>query len=103
MMRVKKNDIVKIVSGKDKGKEGQVIALLPKKEKVKVKGVAIATRHLKARRQGDVSSIKKEETFICLSKVMPVCPSCKRASRIGKKDLQNGLSARICVRCKEIM
>lgn len=103
MMRIKKNDKVKVMSGKDKGKEGEVISLLPKKEKVKVKGVAIATRHLKARKQGDVSAVKKEETFIYLSKVMPICPSCKKACRIGKKSLDNGSYARMCMRCKEVM
>ena len=74
-----------------------------KKEKVKVKGIAITTRHIKARRQGEVSSIKKEEAYIFLSKVMPICPSCKKACRIGKKTLEDGSFARMCIRCKEIM
>ncbi len=103
MMRIRKNDTVRVMSGKDKGKEGMVLAILPKKEKVKVKGVAIVTRHLKARKQGEVSRIKKEEAFIYLSKVMPVCASCKKACRVGIKTLENGSSARVCMRCTEIM
>jgi len=103
MMRIRKNDRVRVISGKDKGKEGEVIALLPKKEKVKVQGVAIVTRHVKARRQGEVSSIKKEETFIYTAKVMPICASCKRACRVGSKVLDDGTQVRVCGRCKEIM
>ena len=103
MMRIKKNDKVRVVSGKDKGKEGEVIAILPKKEKVKVKGVAIVTRHKKARYQGEVSSIRKEETFIYASKVMPICSSCKKAARVGSRMLDNGTQVRMCVHCKETM
>jgi large subunit ribosomal protein L24 len=77
--------------------------LLPKKDKIKVKGVAIVTRHKKARQQGEVSAIRKEETFIYATKVMPICSSCKKACRVGSKTLENGSQARMCVRCKETM
>jgi len=103
MMRIKKHDKVVVISGKDKGKEGEVIALLLKKEKVKVQGVGIVTRHVKARQKGEVSAIKKEETFIYLSKVMPICPACKKASRVGSKQLENGTRVRVCGHCKEVM
>ena len=100
--RIKKNDKVFVLAGKDKGKQGAVIAILPKKGKVMVKGVAIATRHVKARKQGENSGIKKEEVFIDLAKVMPICASCKKPSRVGAKTLQDGKRARFCIRCKEI-
>ena len=103
MMRIKKNDLVRVISGKDKGKEGEVLALLPKKEKIKVKGVAIVTRHKKARMQGEVSSIRKEETFIYADKVMPICASCKKACRVGSKSVENGAQVRMCVRCQETL
>lgn len=103
MMRIKKNDHVAVISGKDKGKEGTVLAISLKKEKVKIQGVNIVTKHVKARKKGDVSSIKKEEAFIYLAKVMPVCPACKKPSRVGAKQLENGARVRICNRCKEII
>ena len=103
MMRIKKNDKVVVISGKDKGKEGAVIALLVKKGKVKIKGVGIVTRHLKARRQGETSGIRKEESFIYESKVMPVCPACKKPCRVGSKQLEDGARVRVCGRCKEVM
>jgi large subunit ribosomal protein L24 len=69
MAHVKKNDLVYILTGKDKGKTGVVLELCPKKGKVKVKGIAVVTRHVKARREGEASSIKKEESFIDISNV----------------------------------
>lgn len=102
MARIKKNDRVKVLTGKDRDKEGTVIALDLKKQKVMVKGVAIATRHAKARKQGESSGIRKEETFIELSNVMPVCSSCKKPCRINAKVLESGQKARICNQCEEI-
>ncbi len=101
MFRIKKNDKVKVISGKYKGKEGEVIALSLKKEKIKIKGVAIVTRHLKPRQQGQPGTIKKEESFVPLCKVMPICPACKKPCRIGIKELSEGRRARVCKRCQE--
>lgn len=69
MAHVKKNDLVYIITGKDKGKTGVVLEVLPQKGKVRVKGIGIITRHVKARKQGEVSSIKKEEGYIDISNV----------------------------------
>lgn len=102
MARVKKNDTVLVIAGKDKGKKGSVIDLLLNKGKVLVKGIAIATRHAKARKQGEVSGIRKEESFIELANVMPVCSSCKKACRVNAKILEDGKKTRICNSCKEI-
>jgi len=100
--RIKKNDTVVVLSGRDKGKQGVVIALKQKKGKVLVKGVAVVTRHAKARRTGEVAGIKKEESFILLSKIMPVCGSCKKPCRVNAKKLESGKNVRVCNRCKEI-
>ena len=70
--RIKKGDQVYVLTGKDRGKKGIVIAILPKKDKVIVKDVALVTRHVKARKQGETSGIKREERFIHISNVMPV-------------------------------
>ena len=88
--RIKKNDIVQILSGKNKGKQGSVIAILPKKGKVMVKGVAVATHHVKPRRAGEPGGIRKEERFIDMSCVMPVCSSCKKPSRVNTKEVGHG-------------
>lgn len=100
--RIKKNDTVHVVAGKYRGKEGSVIAILPKKGKVIIKGIAIATHHVKPRRVGEPGGIRKEESFIDISQVMPVCSACKKPSRVNVKKLDTGKSARMCNRCKEI-
>ena len=69
MAHVKKNDTVVIIAGKDKGKKGHIIDILLKKGKVRVKGVALVTHHVKARKQGEASVIKKEESYIDISNV----------------------------------
>ncbi len=101
LSRVKKNDTVVVVSGKDKGKQGNIIKVDPKKDAVLVKGIGVVTRHLKARKSGEQSRIAKEERFIPMSKVMPICPSCKKACRVRTKSLEDGKKARICHRCQE--
>ena len=68
-MNVKKNDIVLVTTGSDKGKKGSVLEVLSKKGKIKVEGVAIVMRHTKARRQGEKPTIKKMERFIDISNV----------------------------------
>jgi large subunit ribosomal protein L24 len=100
--RIRKNDTVHIVSGKNKGKQGSVIAILPKKGQIMVKDVAVATHHVKPRRAGESGGIRKEESFIDMSLAMPVCTSCKKPSRVNARLLETGKSARVCNRCKEI-
>ncbi len=101
LFRIKKNDSVLVTSGSDKGKRGQVIKLDTKKGFCLVKDVAIVTRHVKAKKSGEKNRIVKEESFIPLCKVMPICPSCKKSCRVNTKLLQDGKKARVCHRCKE--
>jgi large subunit ribosomal protein L24 len=103
MMRVKKNDTVVIRTGKDKGKTGAVIDILPDKDKVKVRGIAVITKHVKARRQGQASGIVKEESYIHLSNVMPLCSSCSKPCRVHIKISDDGKKARVCSQCQEIL
>ena len=104
LMRIKKNDTVMVISGKDKDKQGVVIDVLSKKgkvDKVRIQGLGLVVRHSKARKQGEVSSIKKMETYFDVSKVMPVCASCKKPCRLNT-TLVEGKKARMCNRCEEV-
>ncbi len=102
MARIKKNDTVMVLTGKDRGKKGAVIEILPKKGKVIVKDVNLQTHFIKARKQGDVAGIRKKEGFIRLSNVMPVCTSCKKPCRVNAKILDEGVKVRMCNQCKEV-
>jgi large subunit ribosomal protein L24 len=101
LSRIKKNDTVLVMAGKDKGKQGYVISVDPKKDLVVVKDVGIVTRHVKAQKSGDKSRIVKEEAAIQLCKVMPVCPACKKACRVQVRFLESENKVRQCNRCKE--
>ena len=99
--RIKKNDSVVVISGRDKGKQGQVIKVDAKKNLVLVKDIGVLTKHVKARRSGEKSRITKEESFINASKVQPMCPSCKKPCRTQVRLLKEGKKTRICHLCKE--
>ncbi len=101
LSRIKKDDNVVVIAGKDKGKQGIVIKVVPKADQALVKGIAIVTRHAKAKKSGETSKIVKEEAFIPLGKIMPVCKSCKKACRVRTKFLENENKVRVCHRCHE--
>ncbi|MCH5212910.1 MAG: 50S ribosomal protein L24 [Oscillospiraceae bacterium] len=100
-MHVKRGDTVKVIAGKDKGKEGKVVAAIPSQNKVIVEGVAVAKRHQKARVQGQESGIINKEMPINASNVMRVCPKCGKAARVGIKVFEDGSKARYCKKCGE--
>ena len=84
-MNIKKNDIVIVLSGKDKGVKGKVLTAMPSKNKLIVEGVNVATMHQKARKQGEESGIIHKETPIRADKVALYCPKCEMGVRIGFK------------------
>ena len=97
-MNVKKGDTVIVLSGKDKGKQGKVLAADPKAMKLTVEGVNVATKHQKPRKQGEEGGIIKVETPIYASKVQLVCPKCGKATRVAHK-LSGGKNVRVCKKC----
>ncbi len=101
-MHVKRGDVVRVISGKDKGKEGKIVTAIPEKNKVVVEGVALVSKHQKARRQGEQSGIVRVEAAIDASNVLRVCPKCGKAVRTGVKILEDGSKARYCKKCEEI-
>lgn len=97
-MKIKTNDTVIVLSGKDKGKKGKVLSADPKHLKVVVEGVNVAKKHQKARKQGEESGIIKKETPLYVSKVMIVCPKCGKATRVGHA-FKDGKKYRACKKC----
>ena len=97
-VHVKTGDTVKIISGKDRGETGKVLAVSPKEGKVIVEGLNMVKKHVKPRRQGETGGIVDAEGAIYSSEVMPACPKCGKATRIGHK-IENGKKVRICKHC----
>ena len=98
-MNIRRDDTVIVLSGKDKGKEGKVLAADPKNGKVVVEGVNVAKCHVKPRKQGEEGGIIKKETPIYVSKVMRVYPKCSKPTRAAHKVLENGTKTRVCKKC----
>ena len=102
-LKIKKNDQVLVISGKDKGKKGKVLVADPKNSKLVVEGINMATKHKKPRSQTQVGGILKQEVAINASKVMLVCPKCSAATRVGYKILDDGTKVRLCKKCSETL
>lgn len=100
-MKIKKNDTVKILLGKDQRKTGKVLRVFPKKNKVLVEGVNIFKRHIKktGQHQGGIIDISKP---VNISNIILICPSCKKESKVGF-EIRNGEKNRICRKCKEVI
>ena len=98
-MVVKSKDTVVVISGKDKGKQGQVVSVRPAEGKITVEGVAMVIKHEKARAQGQPGGIIHKEAYIDASNVMIVCKKCGKATRVGKKILDDGKKVRVCKKC----
>ena len=98
-MSIKKDDLVVVLSGKDKGKQGKVLAVMPKESKVIVEKVNVVSRHTKPRKQGDQGGILKKEAPIYACKVQRVCPKCGKPTRAAHKVQADGKKVRICKKC----
>ena len=97
-IHVKTGDTVMVISGRDRGNTGKVLAVSPKEGKVIVEGRNMVTKHVKPRREGETGGIVKAESAIYASKVLPVCPKCGKAVRVGH-ILNNGKKVRVCKKC----
>ena len=97
-LHIKKDDTVVVISGDSKGIKGKVIAAAPEEGKVIVAGAEIVSKHTKARRQGENSTIVKTEAALYASKVQLVCPKCDTGVRT-KVAVVDGKKVRTCAKC----
>ena len=96
---IKKDDLVVVLSGKDKGTQGKVLSVIPSESKVVVEGVNVATKHKKATSQTEQGGIVKKEAPIYACKVQRVCPKCNKPTRPAHKLLADGKKVRVCKKC----
>ena len=97
-VHVKTGDMVKIITGRDRGNTGKVLQVSPDEMKVIVEGQNIVTKHVKPRRQGEAGGLVKAEAPLYSCKVMPVCPKCNKATRVGHV-IKDGKKTRVCKHC----
>lgn len=94
-VHVKTGDTVIVLSGKDKGKTGQVMAVSPKEGKVIVEKVNMVSKHVKPKKMGEQGGIIKAEGAMYASKVQIVCPRCKKPTRVAHKFYEDGSKGRV--------
>jgi len=102
-MKIRKNDTVMVIAGKDKGKKGKIRFAYPKNERVLVEGVNLIKRHTKPTGQVRQAGIIEREEPIKVSDVMLVCSKCNQPTRIGSRFLEDGRKVRTCHRCNEVI
>jgi large subunit ribosomal protein L24 len=102
MSRLKKNDRVKVISGKEKGRQGKILKIFKEKDSALVERLNFVKRHTRAgatvSKQG---GIIEKEAPLKLSNLMLVCPKCSKTTRVGTKILDTGESVRYCKKCME--
>jgi large subunit ribosomal protein L24 len=101
-MKILRGDKVKVLIGKDKGREGEVSMSYPKKNTLLVKGINMYKKHLKATKDKKGGIIEKEKA-IGISKVALICPSCQKTTRVAYSIDKAGEKNRICKKCKAII
>ena len=98
--RFKKNDEVYVLRGKDRGKTGRVLIVLPQKERIVVEGIQMIKRHTRPNPQKNIKGgIVEKEASVHISNVALVCKNCKEHTRIGMKVLDDGRRERTCKKC----
>ncbi len=102
-MKIRKNDTVLVIAGKDKGKKGKVRKAIPRDHKVIVEGVNMIKRHSRARGVARQAGIIELEAPIHVSNVMLICGKCNKPTRVGYRFLDDGRKVRICRSCDEVI
>jgi len=102
-MKIKKNDTVLVIAGKDKGKKGKVRFAYPKEQRILIEGVNFIKKHSRAKGAARQAGIIDLEAPVHVSNVMLLCDKCSKPSRIGFEKLEDGRRVRICRSCREVI
>lgn len=100
---IKKEDTVLVTAGKEKGKKGRVLSVMPSKSQLIIEKVNIIKRHMKPNRKYAQGGIIEKEAPIHVSNVILVCPKCNKATRIAGLVMESGRKVRTCKKCKEVI
>ena len=102
-MKIKKDDTVKVISGKDKGRSGKVLRVIPKERRIVVDNINVVKKHQRPTQQMKEGGIIEQPIPMYASKVKVVCSSCGAPTRVGYKKLDDGKKVRYCKKCNEII
>lgn len=99
--RIRRGDLVMVITGRERGKTGRVLHVLPTEDRATIERLNLVKRHAKARTQQAQRGIVEKEAAIHLSNLMIMCEKCDAPVRMGKRRLEDGRSVRICRACQE--
>lgn len=102
-MKIRKNDTVLVIAGKDRGKQGKVRTAFPKKDRVLVDGINFIKKHARATGQARQAGIIEREETIHVSDVILLCAKCNKPTRVGSRFLDDGSKVRVCRHCNEVI
>lgn len=102
-MSIKKGDTVLVITGKDSGRKGKVLKVIPQDNRVVVEGINKAKKHQRPSRAIPQGGILQIEAPLNVSNVMLLCTKCNKPTRTAKKFLENGTKVRICKNCGEVL
>jgi large subunit ribosomal protein L24 len=103
MVGITRNQIVKVLAGKDRGKTGKVLKIFPKEKRLLVEGINFIKKHTRQTKQDTKGGIIQKESPIQISNVMLICKKCNKPTRIGMRIMNDGSKVRVCKKCKEII
>ena len=98
-MKIRKGDIVKIISGNDKGKQGKVLSVFPHERKIVVEKLNMKKKHVRPRKQGQKGEMVRMPASFSASRVMLVCSKCSQPTRVGHKFNDSSQKLRGCKKC----
>jgi len=101
--RIRKNDTVMVIAGKERGKTGKVMRIIGEKNRIVIERLNVVKRHQKARGAQQPGGVVEKEASINLSNVMIMCERCNAPARIGARRLEDGTATRVCRRCGEVI
>jgi large subunit ribosomal protein L24 len=101
--QVKKNDLIEVITGTEKGKRGKVLRVMPEKGRLMVEKIKMVKRHVRPTGSRAQSGVVEKEASLAISNVMVVCGKCDRAGRVGRRMLADGKKARYCRNCGELL
>ena len=102
LRRLRKDDTVMVIAGKERGKTGKVLRVLADRDRILIERVNMVKRHVKPRGVQQPGGIQEKEASIHISNVVPICGRCNKPTRIGRRQVE-GHSQRVCRRCGEIL
>lgn len=102
-IRLRKGDNVKVIAGKDFGKTGKILRVIPQRGRLIVEGVNFVKKHARRTREDRAGGIHEIEASIHVSNLMLICPKCRQTTRVGNTRLADGTKVRTCRKCGEVL